>query len=85
LAYVTLAVINNRLGSRMGNVYDMNNMPLGQKSGNEKLAEGEEAFLLDEGLELLALYRAIPDPAVRRALFQMIEVLAIKSIPEAAP
>ena len=36
----------------------------------------DRRFLLDEGLELLATYRAIEDPAVRQAVVTLIHALA---------
>ena len=36
----------------------------------------QEAFLLDEGLELISAYRQIADPAIRRALYQFAKTLA---------
>ena len=35
-----------------------------------------DTFLRDEGLELLATYRAIKDPSVRASLMQLVKTLA---------
>ncbi len=38
----------------------------------------EDLFLKDEGLELLAAYRSIQDPAVRASLMQLVKTLAAR-------
>ena len=48
----------------------------GRVSSEDYATREDDTFLKDEGLELLAAYRAIQDPSVRSSLMKLVKALA---------
>ena len=56
---------------------DILTFPLdGPASEDESMMMETDTFLKDEGLDLLAAYRAIQDPTVRASVMQLVKTLA---------
>lgn len=65
----------------LGNVVDLTGQPLDVTAFEDAISASAEAemsdrFLLDEGLEVLAAYRAIPDHQLRQSLKALVERLS---------
>lgn len=60
----------------MGDLIDLHG-PDGRVLGEEHKAPEFEAFLAEEGLELLADYRSIEDASVRKSIREMIGKIAV--------
>ncbi len=59
---------------------DIINFPNDESDGPEKTSEAKiDRFLADEGLELLAAYRAIGDRAIRASVMDLIVTLAARN------
>ena len=58
----------------MGDLIELKSR-IAQSLGNEETPDFD-AFLVAEGLELLAEFRSIEDPAVRQSIMQMVSKIA---------